>query len=90
MLPGSRRQRLYGFHTIAALVYHMDYFIAATLKVMQDGPLDAKDKFSFDHPPIMSQEAGFPQSRGVDTSVDSAASCTIPPKVAQNGGKSAA
>ena len=48
--------RVYGFHTIAALVYHMDYFVAATLKVMQGGPLDAKDKFSFDHPPIVSHQ----------------------------------
>ncbi len=43
------------FHTIAALVYHMNYFVNATLKVLQGGPLDAKDKFSFDHPPILSQ-----------------------------------
>ena len=45
-----------GLHTIAALVYHMNYFVSATLRVMQGGPLDAKDKFSFDHPPIASQQ----------------------------------
>lgn len=44
------------FHTIAALVYHMNYFVSATLKVLQGGPLDAKEKFSFDHPSIASQE----------------------------------
>ena len=44
------------FHTIAALVYHMNYFVSATLKVLQGGSLDAKDKYSFDHPPIQSQE----------------------------------
>ena len=48
--------RVNGLHTIAALVYHMNYFVAATLKVLQGGPLDAKDKFSFDHPPIASQQ----------------------------------
>ena len=48
--------RVSGFHTIAALVYHMNYFVSATLKVMHGGPLDAKDKFSFDHPPIASQQ----------------------------------
>ena len=48
--------RVNGLHTIAALVYHMNYFVAATLKVLQGGPLDAKDKFSFDHPPIPSQQ----------------------------------
>lgn len=44
------------FHTIAALVYHMNYFVSATLKVLQGGPLDAKETFSFDHPSIASQE----------------------------------
>lgn len=33
----------------------MNYFVSAVLKVMQGGPLDAKDKYSFDHPPIQSQ-----------------------------------
>ena len=33
----------------------MNYFVNATLKVLQGGSLDAKDKFSFDHPPILSQ-----------------------------------
>jgi hypothetical protein len=34
----------------------MNYFVSATLRVTQGGPLDAKDKFSFDHPPIASQQ----------------------------------
>ena len=44
------------FHTIAALVYHMNYFVSATLKVLQGGPLDASERDSFDHPPIASHE----------------------------------
>lgn len=44
------------FHTIAALVYHMNYFVSATLHVLQGGPLDASEKISFDHPPITSQQ----------------------------------
>ncbi len=44
------------FHTIATLVYHMNYFVGAILKVLKGGPLDAKDKYSFDLPPILSQE----------------------------------
>lgn len=48
--------KLYSFNTIAILVYHMNYYISAVLKVLQGGPLDAKDKYSFDHPPILSQE----------------------------------
>lgn len=44
------------FNTIAVLVYHTNYFIDAVLKVLRGGPLDSNDKYSFDHPPIQSQE----------------------------------
>ncbi len=43
-------------HTIAELVYHMNYFVSATIKVLRGGPLDASDRFSFDCPPISFQE----------------------------------
>lgn len=43
-------------HSIAALVFHINYFIGAVLKVLQGGPLDAHDRFSFDLPPISSQQ----------------------------------
>ncbi len=45
-----------GFNTIARLAYHIHYFTATVLKVLQGGPLDAHDNFSFDHPPIGSEE----------------------------------
>lgn len=48
--------RVYSFNTIAALVYHMNYYVSAVLKVLQGEPLNASDKYSFDHPPIQSQE----------------------------------
>lgn len=48
--------RVESFNTIAILVYHVNYFVDAVLKVLQGGPLDANDKYSFDHPPILSQE----------------------------------
>lgn len=48
--------KLYSFNTIAALVFHMNYFVDAVLKVLQGGPLDAHDKFSFDCPLIQSAE----------------------------------
>ena len=48
--------KVYSFNTIVALVYHMNYFVSAILKVLRGGPLDAKDKYSFDHPTILSQE----------------------------------
>lgn len=48
--------QVYSFNTIAALVYHIHYFVSAVLKVLQEEPLDAHDKYSFDHPPINSQK----------------------------------
>ena len=47
---------VYSLNTIATLVYHMGYYVSGVLKVLQGGPLDIKDKYSFDHPPIRSQE----------------------------------
>ena len=47
---------IYSFNTIAALVFHINYFVSAVLEVLQGEPLNAKDKYSFDHPPIQSRE----------------------------------
>lgn len=44
------------FHAIATLVCHMNYYVSAVLKVLRGGPLDANDRYSFDHSPILSQE----------------------------------
>lgn len=44
------------FNTIATLVFHMNYFVSAVLKVLQGNPLDAHDKYSFDLPPIHSSD----------------------------------
>jgi hypothetical protein len=43
-------------NTIAALVYHTNYYVSAVSKVLQGEPLTAKDKYSFDLAPILSQE----------------------------------
>lgn len=48
--------KVHSFNTIATLVFHMNYYVCAVTKVLQGGPLDAKDKYSFDHPPIRSAE----------------------------------
>ena len=48
--------RVYSLNTIAKLVYHINYYVAAVLQVLKGGSLDANDKFSFDLPPIESQE----------------------------------
>jgi uncharacterized damage-inducible protein DinB len=47
---------VYSFNTIATLVYHSNYYVNAVLKVLQGEPLNAKDAYSFDHPPIESAE----------------------------------
>lgn len=41
-----------GFHTIAVLTVHINYFVGAVLKVLEGGPLDAHDTLSFAHPAI--------------------------------------
>jgi len=43
------------FNTIVVLVYHINYYVAATLQVLEGHPLDAQDKYSFNCPPITSQ-----------------------------------
>lgn len=48
--------KLHSLNTIAALVFHINYYVSAVLKVLNGEPLDAKDKYSFDHPPIQSPE----------------------------------
>lgn len=44
------------FNNIGVLVFHIDYYIKAVLKVFKGGALDAHDKYSFDLPPITNEE----------------------------------
>lgn len=48
--------KVYSFNTIATLVFHTNYYVHVVLKVLQGEPLNAKDTYSFDLPPIQSQE----------------------------------
>jgi len=48
--------RVYSFNTIATLVFHINYYISAVIKVFEGQPLNAHDKYSFDLPPIRSQQ----------------------------------
>ncbi|SJZ85065.1 hypothetical protein SAMN04488128_1011849 [Chitinophaga eiseniae] len=43
-------------NTIAVLVFHVNYYVSAVLKVLKGGPLQASDKYSFDLPPVTSEE----------------------------------
>ncbi len=44
------------FNTIASLVFHINYYVTAALGVLKGAPLTAKDIYSFDHPPISTEE----------------------------------
>lgn len=44
------------FHPISALLFHINYYVTVTSKVLQGGPLDGHDKYSFDVPPINNQK----------------------------------
>jgi uncharacterized damage-inducible protein DinB len=48
--------KVYNLNSIAALVFHINYYVNPVLKVLQGGPLVASDKFSFDVPPITSAD----------------------------------
>jgi hypothetical protein len=48
--------KVYSFNTIAILVFHMNYYVSEVSKVLQGQSLEAKDKYSFDLPPIQSAE----------------------------------
>lgn len=43
-------------NTIAVLVFHTNYYVSEVLKVLKGEPLLAHDKYSFDLPPIQSEE----------------------------------
>jgi uncharacterized damage-inducible protein DinB len=47
--------RIGDLNTIAGLVYHIQYYVRAINRVLDGGNLDAKDRYSFDHPPIESE-----------------------------------
>ena len=49
-------QKVHDFNTIATLVFHTNYYIAAVLKVLDGEELNAKDAYSFDHPPVENEE----------------------------------
>jgi hypothetical protein len=41
-------------NTIAALTYHINYYLDGLLRAMETGILDIRDRYSFDLPPIRS------------------------------------
>ena len=49
-------KKLDNLNSIATLFFHATYYVPVLLKVLQGGPLDAKDEYSFQMPVIQSQE----------------------------------
>jgi len=49
--------KIHFLNSIAVLIYHISYYYSAVIKVLEGGPLDAKDKYSFELPPIESEAA---------------------------------
>jgi hypothetical protein len=47
-------QKIETLNTIAALTFHVNYYLAGLLKVFRGGKLEIRDKYSFDLPPITS------------------------------------
>ena len=49
-------KKIESFNTIAALVFHINYYVSVVLKVMEGGPLTGSDKISYDAPSVNSQK----------------------------------
>lgn len=49
-------QKIDNFNTIADLTFHIDYYIGGVKNVLEGGSLDIRDKYSFDCPPITSEQ----------------------------------
>ncbi len=48
--------KLPGLHSIAELVFHINYYTRPIMNGLHGKPLDASDKFSFDLPAISSEQ----------------------------------
>lgn len=48
-------QKVGSLNTLAALVFHINYYVEGVLKVFEGGDLEIRDKYSFDLTPIQSE-----------------------------------
>lgn len=48
-------KKYFDLNSIAALTFHVNYYVAGVLNVLRDGNLEISDKFSFDLPVIDSE-----------------------------------
>ena len=50
-------QKIGSLNSIALLTFHINYYIKGVLNVFEGGALEIRDKYSFDLPPITSEES---------------------------------
>ncbi|MEM9078743.1 MAG: DinB family protein [Bacteroidota bacterium] len=48
--------KTHGLNTIADLTFHTSYYIAGVVNVLEGGNLEIRDKYSFDYPPVESEQ----------------------------------
>ncbi len=49
-------QKIGNLNTIALLTFHINYYLEGLLQVLRGGPLEIRDKFSFDLPALQTEE----------------------------------
>lgn len=49
-------KKIYSCNTIAALTYHINYYVNAIMNVLRGTPMNAHDKYSFDVPALNTEE----------------------------------
>lgn len=49
-------QKVSSLNTIAALTFHINYYVAGVLNVFEGGELEIRDKYSFDMPSVTNEE----------------------------------
>jgi len=74
--------KVYNLNSIAALVHHINYYIALQLRVLEGGPLEGSDKLSFIHPEFKTQEEWDNYMKGIleQARVFSELLATFPPE----------
>ena len=48
-------QKIDNLNTIAALTFHLNYYLAGLINAFENGKLEISDKYSYDLPPITSE-----------------------------------
>ena len=51
----SAKMKIGEHNSVAALAFHIHYYVKGVMKVLQGGPLDIKDQYSFDMPELNSE-----------------------------------